>query len=123
MRFRSKGQPKGQMLAREQRRITLTIAGIGILVMLMMISGKSSWFTQLFSDPTTAPKKGQPVSEALMGNTELRPDEVEFVPTETPAAANDYADGRGAASERIFDFGLGQVSRDAALGSQRQRPV
>jgi hypothetical protein len=91
MRFRSKGQPKGQMLAREQRRITLTIAGVGILFMLLMISGKSSWFTQLFSDPTTAQKKAQPVSEALMGNTELRPDEVEFVPTESPAAANDYA--------------------------------
>lgn len=91
MRFRSKGKPKGQMLAREQRRITLTIAGVGILFLLLTISGKSNWVSQLFSGSSSAQKKTAPVSEALMGNTELRPDEVEFVPTETPAAANDYA--------------------------------
>ena len=91
MRFRSKGKPRGQILAREQRRITLLIVGVGLLVMILMMSGKSAWFTQLFSDPASAQKKTQPVSEALMGNTELRPDEVEFVPTESPAAANDYA--------------------------------
>ena len=91
MRFRSKGKPRGQILAREQRRITLMIVGVGLLVMILMMSGKSAWFTQLFSDPASAQKKTQPVSEALMGNTELRPDEVEFVPTESPAAANDYA--------------------------------
>jgi hypothetical protein len=91
MRFRSKGKPRGQILAREQRRITLMIAGVGLLVMILMMSGKSAWFTQLFSDPASAQKKTQPVSESLMGNTELRPDEVEFVPTESPAAANDYA--------------------------------
>jgi hypothetical protein len=91
MRFRSKGKPRGQILAREQRRITLMIVGVGLLVMVLMMSRKSAWFTQLFSDPASAQNKAQPVSEALMGNTELRPDEVEFVPTESPAAANDYA--------------------------------
>jgi hypothetical protein len=87
VRFRSKGKPRGQILAREQRRITLMIVGVGLLVLILMVSGKSAWFTQLFSDPASAPNKAQPVSEALMGNTELRPDEVEFVPTESPASS------------------------------------
>ena len=77
MRFRSKGKPRGQILAREQRRITLMIVGVGLLVMILIMSGKSAWFTRLFSDPATSQKKTPPVSEALMGNTELRPDEVD----------------------------------------------
>jgi len=33
------------------------IVGVGLLVMILIMSGKSAWFTQLFSDPATAQKK------------------------------------------------------------------
>lgn len=130
MRFRSKGQPKGQLPSREQRRITLIIVGAGLLVIILMMSGKSALFTQMFSDPATSQKRTQPVSEALMGNTDLRPDEVEFVPTESPAAADDYAsmiDRAGAAQmEATFPentngvnnvpYSLTRTIRDDVLG-------
>lgn len=79
---------------------------------------------------TTAQKKTQPVCGSLMGNTELRPDEVEFVPTETPAAANDYAsmiDRAGAAQMEAtvpentngvsnVPYNLARTIRDDVLG-------
>ena len=79
------------MLARDQRRITLTIVGIGILFLLLSVSGRSSWFVGMFSTTVNTARKAPPVPEALLGNSPLRSDEMEFVPTESTAAENDYA--------------------------------
>jgi len=91
VRFRSKGQPRGQMLAREQRRVTLIIIGGGLLFLLLTISGKSRWLTEMFSDRASAVKKAPVVSDALMGNSDLLPDEMEFVRPDSVAEAENYA--------------------------------
>ena len=101
MRFQSKGQPRGQILARDQRRITLLIAGVGIVALVLVISGKSAWLTGLFSDPQAVAPKPSAVSESLMGSNELRSDEFNVVPSESSAASEDYAsmiDKAGAAA-------------------------
>jgi len=79
------------MLAREQRRVTLIIIGAGLLLLLLTISGKSRWLTDMFSDSPPVAKKAPVVSDALMGNSDLLPDEVEFVRTESSAEAENYA--------------------------------
>ena len=100
MRFRSKGPPRGEVLGREQRRLRLIIAGAGLLLMLLLMSGKSAWLTNIFSETSSANKKQPVVPEALLGNGELQPDEVEFVKSDTGPAVRDYAsmiDREGAA--------------------------
>lgn len=99
MRFRSKGKPKGQILAREQRRITLSIIGVGVVLFLIVASGRSAWLTGLFSDPPPVAKKLPRVSEALLGQNNLLPDEIDFVRPEASAETENYAsmiDKRGA---------------------------
>jgi hypothetical protein len=91
VRFRSKGKPKGQILAREQRRITLTIIGVGLLVFLLLASGRSAWVAGLFSDPPPVAKKLPAVSEALLGQNTLLPDEIDFIRPESSAETENYA--------------------------------
>lgn len=68
--------------------------------MLLLMSGKSAWLTNIFSETSSANKKQPVVPEALLGNGELQPDEVEFVKSDTGPAVRDYAsmiDREGAA--------------------------
>ncbi len=90
MRFRSKGQPKGQILARQHRRIALVMVGLSIVVLLLIVSNSRS--TDLFpQQPSAGDANRPPIPESLMGAGALQPDEFQVVPNETPAAAKDYA--------------------------------
>ncbi len=116
MRFRSKGTPRGLILAREQRRVTLLIIGAGMIVLLISVSGRSAWLNEMLFGPATPAKKTPVVSDALLGNSALQPDEIQFVPSESPATAKDYAsmiDRDGAAQMEAItspeSFGMYEV--------------
>jgi hypothetical protein len=91
VRFQSKGKPKGQILVREQRRITLTIVGVGLLVFFLIASGRSAWIAGLFSDPPPVARTLPRISEALLGQNNLLPDEIDLVPPEASAETENYA--------------------------------
>ena len=91
MRFQDKGRPRGQLLASDQRRLILLIVGIGIVVLLIVISGRTAWFTAWFSGPQAASPKPSVVSDALMGSNDLRQDEFNVVPSAPSISSENYA--------------------------------
>ncbi len=91
MRFQNNGQPRGRVLASDRRRFILLIVGIGIVAVVMMISGKSAWLTEMFSRPQAAAPKPPAVSDSLMGSNDLQQDEFNVVPSEPSTGSEDYA--------------------------------
>ena len=91
MRFRSKGQPRGLSLIREQRRVILLVTGAALVVLVLTMSGKSAWLTGMFSQEPVAAQKPSAVAESLLGSNDLRPDAVLIVPRESSSGALDYA--------------------------------
>jgi hypothetical protein len=76
---------------REQRRVTLLIAGAALVVLVLSMSGRSAWLTELFSQAPEASPKPPAVAESLLGSNDLQPDEVQFVPNESSSGSKDYA--------------------------------
>jgi hypothetical protein len=91
MRFRSRGQPRGLMLARERRRMTLVLGGAVLVAVAVTLSGKSAWLTQMFSQEPAPVPKSTAVAESLLGNNDLQSDEFLFVPNESADGSRDYA--------------------------------
>lgn len=91
MRFQSRGRPNGTSLARSQRHMTLIVAGAGLLVLLLSITGKSRFLTNLFSGTSGTVPQPPAVSESLLGKDSLRPDEFRVVPTEANEIAGKYS--------------------------------
>lgn len=75
MRFQSRGKSPGDSLARSQRRMRMIIIGVGLVVLVLAMTGKSSFFTDLFTGPSTTVPQPPALSESLLGNNNLRPDE------------------------------------------------
>jgi hypothetical protein len=102
LRFRSKGPGRGQWLAREQRRITLVIVGIGVIALVFVSSGRFSRFLQdNDARPAAAGQTLPKIGDNLLGEPDLMPDEINVVPNEPTDAARDYAkmiDRAGAAA-------------------------
>ncbi len=75
VRFHSRGKSQGDSLARSQRRMRLIIIGAGLVVLVLAVSGKTSSFTELFTGAVPSVPRPPAVSESLLGNNNLRPDE------------------------------------------------
>ncbi|MBC7967405.1 MAG: hypothetical protein H7Z17_15935 [Fuerstia sp.] len=91
MRFQSRGKSGEESLVRSQRRMTFVVVGIGLVVVLLSVTGKSSFFTDLFSNaPATVPQPPA-ISESLLSTNSLRSDEFRVVPTEANEIASKYS--------------------------------
>ncbi len=91
MRFGSRAKSSGESLARSQRRMTLIVVGIGLVVLFLSVTGKSSFISDLFSTaPGTVPQPPA-ISESLLGTGSLRSDEFRVVPTEANEIAGKYS--------------------------------
>lgn len=91
MRFRSRGKSAGESLVRSQRRMTLIVVGIGLIVLLLSATGKSSFISDLFLNaPATVPRPPA-ISESLLATNTLRSDEFRVVPTEATEIASKYS--------------------------------
>ena len=75
MRFHSRGKSPGDSLARSQRRMRLIIIGAGLVVLVLAMTGKSSFFTEIFTGTSTTVPRPPALSESLLGTNTLRPDE------------------------------------------------
>jgi hypothetical protein len=75
VRFHSRGKSQGDSLARSQRRMRLIIICAGLVVLVLAVSGKTSSFTELFTGAVPSVPRPPAVSESLLGNNNLRPDE------------------------------------------------
>ncbi len=75
MRFHSRGMSPGDALARSQRRMRLIVIGAGLVVLVLAMTGKSSFFTDLFTGTSTTVPRPPALSESLLGTNNLRPDE------------------------------------------------
>lgn len=91
MRFRSKGTPRGERLASHQRRVVFTIAGFGLLMLVFLASGRGAWLTSMFDGATEQTRQLPAVSDRLMGGSALLSDEINIVPAEAPAFADNDA--------------------------------
>lgn len=91
MRFRSRGISAGEALVRSQRRMTLIVVGIGLIVLLLSVSGKSGFFADMFSSTPAAVPRPPVISESLLGTNTLRSDEFLVVPSETNDIASKYS--------------------------------
>lgn len=113
--------------------MTLIVVGVGLVVLLLSITGKSNFLTNLFSNtPGTVPQPPA-ISESLLGANSLRSDEFRVVPTEANEIASKYSsmlDPKGIAemeSELHTDFTgtamvpqlLTRTIRDDVLGVQQ----
>ena len=87
MRFHSRGKSSGNSLARSQRRMRLIIIGAGLIVLVLAMTGKSIYFTDLFIGTSPTVPSPPALSESLLGTNNLRPDEF-FV---SGSAANEIA--------------------------------
>ncbi len=87
VRFHSRGKSSGDSLARSQRRMRLIIVGAGLVVLVLAMTGKSSFITELFTGTSTTVPSPPALSESLLGTRNLRPDEF-FV---SGSAANEIA--------------------------------
>ena len=91
MRFRSRGKSGGELLARSQRRMTFIVIAIGLVVLLLSVTGKSRFFSDLLSNaPATIPQPPA-ISESLLAPNTLRSDEFRIVPTEANEIASKYS--------------------------------
>ena len=54
VRFRSKGQPRGLLQARDQRRVTLVILGVGALAILISVAGKPGFWAMVTGKPVSS---------------------------------------------------------------------
>lgn len=75
MRFHSRGKSPGDSLARSHRRMRFVIIGAGLLVLVLAMTSKSSFFTEMFTGTSTAVPRPPALSESLLGTNNLRPDE------------------------------------------------
>lgn len=75
MRFRTRGPSTGESLARSQRRMRVIIIGAGLVVLVLAVSGKSTFLSELFSGSPAMVPRPPAVSESLLGTDSLRPDE------------------------------------------------
>jgi len=91
VRFQNKGQLRSRLLASDQRRLMLLIVGTGIVAVVVVISGKTAWLTEMFSGPLAVAPKPPAVSDALMGSNDLQQDEFNVVPSELSTGSEDYA--------------------------------
>ncbi len=91
MRFQSRGRSNGTSLARSQRHMTLIAVGVGLVVLLLSITGKSNFLTNLFSNTSGTVPQPPAISESLLGTNSLRSDEFRVVPTEANEIASKYA--------------------------------
>ncbi len=87
VRFYSRGKSQGDSLARSQRRMRMIIIGAGLVVLLLAITGKSSFFADIFTGTSPTVPRPPALSESLLGTNELRPGEF-FV---SGSAANEIA--------------------------------
>ena len=91
MRFQSRGKSGGESLIRRQRRMTLVVVGIGLVVVLLSVAGKSNFLYDLFSNaPATVPQPPA-ISESLLSTNSLRSDEFRIVPTAANEIASKYS--------------------------------
>lgn len=115
MRFRSRGKSSVDTLGRSQRRLTYLVGGIGLFVLLMSATGKSTYFTGLFSSPPPTIPQAPDVSRSLLGTNSLRSDEFIVVPTGSNDLASKYSsmlDGKGIAE-------MEAVETDRSSGAPR----
>ena len=89
MRFRSKGQPSGFLRPRDQRRLTLAIAGVGLLVILISIlwrpDARKAGLPRDSGRESTGARRE--ITESLLGTDSLQPDEILVVPAATTSDA------------------------------------
>ncbi len=91
MRFQSRGKSGGESLIRSQRRLTFVVVGIGLVVVVLSVAGKSSFLSDLFSNaPATVPQPPA-ISESLLSTNSLRSDEFRVVPTAANEIASKYS--------------------------------
>ena len=91
MRFRSRGKSAGEALVRSLRRMALIVVGIGLVVLLLSVTGKFSFISDLFSNaPATVPQPPA-ISESLLATNTLRSDEFRVVPIEANEIASKYS--------------------------------
>ncbi len=91
MRFRSRGKSGVESLGRSQRRMTLVVVGIGLVVLLLAVTGKSSFVSDMFSNTRVSVPKPPAISESLLAKNTLRSDEFLVVPTEVSEIASQYS--------------------------------
>ncbi|MFO0975369.1 MAG: hypothetical protein U0996_03175 [Planctomycetaceae bacterium] len=88
MRFRSKGQPRDKQFARAQKRVTLGLAAVVVVLLVYQIAFNGG----LWSSPAPAPAAARPVvPPSLLGQSELQPDEFQVVPSTDATSPSDYA--------------------------------
>lgn len=91
MRFQSRGRSGGESLARSQRRMTIIVAGVGLMVLLLSVTGKSSFLSSLFVGAAGMVPQPPAISETLLGTSSLRSDEFRVVQTEANEVASKYS--------------------------------
>lgn len=91
MRFRSRGKSGVETFVRSQRYMTLIVVGSGLVVLLLSVTGRSSFFSDMFSDAPAAIPQPPAISESLLGTNTLRSDEFLVVPTEANEIASKYS--------------------------------
>lgn len=91
MRFQSRGRSNGESLARNQRRMTLIVAGVGLVVILLTVSGRSRFLLNAFSGAPDSVPTPPAISKSLLGTNALRSDEFLVVPTEANEIASKYS--------------------------------
>ena len=91
MRFRSRGKSSGEALARSQRRLKYMVVGIGLIVLIVFATGKSSYFTDLFSSPPATVPQAPDLSRGLLGAETLRSDEFRVFPSGSNDVASKYS--------------------------------
>ncbi|MCA9034961.1 MAG: hypothetical protein KDA91_07525 [Planctomycetaceae bacterium] len=75
MRFRSKGQPRGILHSRDQRRLTLAIFGIGLLAILIS-AGARPGFWAFFTGKQPSATQEDVAGNASIGSRTLAQDEI-----------------------------------------------
>lgn len=98
MRFRSKGQPRDKQFTRVQRRLTLGLAAVVVLLIVYRIAMTEGLFS---ASAPVARQKPPVVPSSLLGDSGLAPDEFQVVPSSDSSSPSDYAkmiDRTGAAS-------------------------
>ena len=91
MRFRSRAKSKIDSLTRSQRRMTILVIGIGLIVLIVSATGKSRYVTDLFSSPPTTVPQAPDLSRSLLGTETLRSDEFIVVPSVSNEVVSKYS--------------------------------